>query len=239
MKINEMKMNNMQKEKEKILIREMPKVERPREKLIEKGVENLKDEELLAILLRTGTKEKSALDLAKQILRKFSKKKFQKLKFQDLIKIKGINKAKACTILSAIEFTKRILKLGEETLPKIESVKDVLAQFSYLREKQREHLGALYLNARNEVVFKKHLFVGTLDANICHPREIFKYAVERNAASLILIHNHPSGDPTPSKADFEITKRIKEAGKIMGIEVLDHVIISKNKIFSFKEKGLI
>ena len=239
MKINEMKMNNMQKEKEKILIREMPKVERPREKLIEKGVENLKDEELLAILLRTGTKEKSALDLAKQILRKFSKKKFQKLKFQDLIKIKVINKAKACTILSAIEFTKRILKLGEETLPKIESVKDVLAQFSYLREKQREHLGALYLNARNEVVFKKHLFVGTLDANICHPREIFKYAVERNAASLILIHNHPSGDPTPSKADFEITKRIKEAGKIMGIEVLDHVIISKNKIFSFKEKGLI
>ena len=229
----------MKKEKEKILIREMPKVERPREKLIEKGVENLKDEELLAILLRTGTKEKSALDLAKQILRKFSKKKFQKLRYQDLIKIKGIDKAKACTILAAIEFTKRILKLGEETLPKIESVKDVIAQFSYLREKQREHLGALYLNARNEVVFKKHLFVGTLDANICHPREIFKYAVEQNAASVILIHNHPSGDPTPSKADLEITKRIKEAGKIMGIEVLDHVIISKHKIFSFKEKGLI
>jgi DNA repair protein RadC len=121
--------------KEKILIREMPKVERPREKLIEKGPENLKDEELLAILLRTGTKEKSALDLAKQILRKFPKKKFQKLKYQDLIKIKGINSAKACTILSAIEFTKRILKIGEETLPKIESLKDVVAQFSYLREK--------------------------------------------------------------------------------------------------------
>ncbi len=227
------------KDKKKFLIRELPKVERPREKLIEKGVENLKDEELLAILLRTGTKEKSALDLAKQILKKFSKKKFQKLKFQDLIKIKGIDKAKACTILSAIEFTKRILKLGEETLPKIESVKDVVAQFSYLREKQREHLGALYLNARNEVVFKKHLFVGTLDSNICHPREIFKYALDQNAASVILVHNHPSGDPTPSKADLEITKRIKEAGKIMGIEILDHVIISKNKVFSFKEKGLI
>jgi DNA repair protein RadC len=225
--------------KEKILIREMPKVERPREKLIEKGAENLKDEELLAILLRTGTKEKSALDLAKQILKKFSKKKFQKLKYQDLIKIKGIDEAKATTILAAIELTKRILKIGEETLPKIESVKDVISQFSYLREKQREHLAALYLNARNEIVFKKHLFVGTLDANICHPREIFKHAINQSSASIILVHNHPSGDPTPSKADLEITKRIQEAGKIMGIDVLDHVIISKNRVFSFKEKGLI
>jgi DNA repair protein RadC len=233
------KTKNQKTDKEKILIREMPKVERPREKLIEKGPENLKDEELLAILLRTGTKEKSALDLAKQILRKFSKKKFQKLRYEDLIQIKEVNKAKACAILAAIEFTKRILKVGEETLPKIESLKDVIAQISYLREKTREHLVALYLNARNEVVFKKHLFVGTLDANICHPREIFKYALEKNAASVILVHNHHSGDPTPSKADLEITKRIQEAGKIMGIDVLDHVIISKNKIFSFKEKGLI
>jgi DNA repair protein RadC len=188
--------------KRSFTIRDLPKLERPREKLIEKGPENLKDEELLAILLRTGTREKSALDLAKQILKKFSKKKFQKLKYQDLIKIKGINSAKACEILAAIEFTKRILKIGEETLPKIESVKDVVAQFSYLREKQREHLTALYLNARNEVVFKKHLFVGTLDANICHPREIFKHALEKNSASVILVHNHPSGDPTPSKADL-------------------------------------
>jgi DNA repair protein RadC len=222
----------------KFTIREMPKVERPREKLIEKGVENLKDEELLAILLRTGTKEKSALDLAKQILRKFSKKKFQKLKYEDLIKIKGIDEAKATTILAAIELTKRILKIGEETLPKIESIKDVVAQFSYLREKQREHLTALYLNARNEVIFKKHLFVGTLDSNICHPREIFKYAIWNNSASIILVHNHPSGDPEPSKADLEITKRIQEAGKIMGIDLLDHIIITKNKIFSFKEKKL-
>ena len=225
--------------KRSFTIHDLPKLERPREKLIEKEPENLKDEELLAILLRTGTREKSALDLAKQILKKFPKKKFQKLKYEDLIKIKGIDEAKATTILAAIELTKRILKIGEETLPKIESVKDVVAQFSYLREKQREHLTALYLNARNEVVFKKHLFVGTLDSNICHPREIFKYAIENNAASVILVHNHPSGDPTPSKADLEITKRIKEVGKIMGIDVLDHVIISKNKIFSFKEKKLI
>ena len=223
----------------KFTIREMPKVERPREKLIEKGPENLKDEELLAILLRTGTKEKNVLELAKEVLRKFSKKKILRLKYEDLIKIKGIDSAKAGTILAAVELVKRALKIGEETLPKIESIRDVVSQFSYLREKEREHLAALYLNARNEVIFKKHLFVGTLDANICHPREIFKYAIEKNSASIILVHNHPSGDPEPSKADLEITKRILEAGKIMGIDVLDHIIISKTKIFSFKEKKLI
>ena len=220
-------------------IREIPKVERPREKLIEKGPQNLKDEELLAILLRTGTKEKNVLELARQVLKKFPKKKFLKLKYDDLIKIKGINSAKACTILATVELAKRILKVGEETLPKIESIRDVIAHFSYLREKEREHLAALYLNARNEVIFKKHLFVGTLNANICHPREIFKIALEKNAVSIILIHNHPSGDPQPSKADIEITKRIIEAGKIMGIDVLDHLIITKNKIFSFKKSRLI
>jgi DNA repair protein RadC len=225
--------------KKSYTIREMPKVERPREKLIEKGPQNLKDEELLAILLRTGTKEKNVLELAREVLRKFSKRKILKLEYQDLIKIKGIDSAKACEILAAIELTKRILKVGGETSPKIESIKDVIAQFSYLKEKEREHLAALYLNARNEIIFKKHLFVGTLDANICHPREVFKYALTQNAASIILIHNHPSGDSEPSKADLEITKRILEAGKIMGIDLLDHIIITKNHFFSFKKKKLL
>ena len=225
--------------KKSFLIRELPKVERPREKLIQKGTQNLKDEELLAILLRTGVEGKSAIQTAKQILNKYSKKRLLRLSYEDLIKIKGIGPAKACTILAAIELVKRALKIGEETLPKIQSIKDVIAQFSYLREKSREHLAALYLNARNEVIFKKHLFVGTLDANIAHPREIFEHALTNHASSVILVHNHPSGDPEPSKADLEITKRITEAGKIMGIDVLDHIIITKTKAFSFKEKKLI
>ena len=161
------------------------------------------------------------------------------MKYEDLIKIKGINSAKACTILASIELIKRALEVGEETLPKIESIKDVIAQMSYLRDKTREHLAALYLNARNELVFKKHIFVGTLDANIAHPREIFEHALANHAASVILVHNHPSGDPQPSKADLEITKRILEAGKILGIDLLDHIIITKTKAFSFKEKKLI
>jgi len=220
-------------------MQDVPKTERPREKLISKGPQNLKDEELLAILLGTGVEGKNVIEAAKQILNKYSKKRLLKLTYNDLSKIKGIGPAKACTILAAAELVKRALKIGEETLPVIRSTKDVIAQVGYLRNKLREHLVATYLNARNEMLFRKHIFIGTLDANIAHPREIFSEALRQNAAAIILVHNHPSGDPEPSKADLEITKRILEAGKIMGIDVLDHVIITKNKVFSFKENKLI
>jgi len=220
-------------------IKDLPKIERPREKLISKGTQNLKDEELLAILLRTGREGKNVLELARQVLTKYPKKRLLKMQYEDLIKIKGINSAKACTILAAIELVKRALEKGEETLPIIRSTKDVIAQAVYMRDKTREHLMTIYLNARNEMIFKKPMFIGTLNANLVHPREIFQEALKQNAASVILVHNHPSGDPEPSQDDLEITKRILEAGKIMGIDVLDHVIITKNKIFSFKENKLI
>jgi len=220
-------------------IKDLPKIERPREKLIQKGSQNLKDEELLAILLRTGREGKNVIEVAKQILGKYSKKRLLKLTYEDLIKIKGIDSGKACTILAAGELVKRASKMGEEILPIIRSSKDVIAQAIYMRDKVREHLMGIYLNARNEMIFKKPMFVGTLNANLVHPREIFSEALKQNAASVILVHNHPSGDPEPSEDDLEITKRLTEAGKIMGIDVLDHVIITKNKVFSFKEKKLI
>ena len=220
-------------------IKDMPKIERPRERLISKGPQNLKDEELLAVLLRTGREGKNVLEVAKQILGRYSKKRLLKLTYEDLVKIKGIDSAKACTILAAVELVKRAMGAGEETLPIIRSTKDVIAQSVYMRDKTREHLMAIYLNARNEMVYKKPMFIGTLNANLVHPREIFNEALKQNAASVILVHNHPSGDPEPSQDDLEITKRIQEAGKIMGIDVLDHVIITKNKVFSFKEGKLI
>ncbi|MCK4453761.1 DNA repair protein RadC [Candidatus Parcubacteria bacterium] len=227
-------------EENKNRIKDLPKVERPREKLILKGPENLKDEELLAILLRTGREGKNVLDLAKQILNKHSKKRFLKMRYEDLIKVKGINEAKACTILASMELVKRALKIQDETLPIINSSKDVIAQAVYLRDRTREHLMTIYLNARNEMVWKKQsTFIGTLNTNLVHPREIFQEALKHNAASVILVHNHPSGDSEPSQDDLEITKRIIEAGKIMGIDVLDHIIITKTKAFSFKEKKLI
>lgn len=227
------------KKQKYLLIKDLPKIERPREKLISKGVENLKDEELLAILLRIGRQGKNVIDLARQILQKYSKKRLLKMQYNDLIKIKGINSAKTCTILAAGELIKRSLEIGEETIPLITSVKDVIAQVSFLRSKLREHLVVLYLNARNELVFKKDMFTGTLNANLVHPREIFSEALRQNAASVILIHNHPSGDPEPSEDDLGVTKRIVESGKIMGIDVLDHIIITKTKVFSFKEEKLI
>lgn len=221
-------------------IKDLPKIERPREKLIEKGSENLKDKELLAILLGTGVEGKNVIEIAEQILQKYPIKNFLQLKYEDLVKIKGINSAKACIILASQELVKRALEVRDESLPKIESVEDVLAQVVYMRDKTREHLMALFLNARNELLYKKSMFVGTLNASLIHPREIFQEALKQNACSVILAHNHPSGDNEPSEDDIEVTKRIQEAGKMMGIDILDHVIIAKCKSpYSFKENRLI
>ena len=224
----------------KLKISEIPLVDRPREKLKAKGAQNLKDAELLAILLGTGYQGKNVIELAKSILLRYPRKKFLNSNYNELIEIKGISQAKACKILSAIELTKRFLKFkDDDTLPIIKSVNDVVAQSVYMRDKKREHFLVLFLNARNEMIDKKPMFVGTLNANLVHPREIFDRAVSNKSASLILVHNHLSNDPEPSEEDIEVTKRLVEAGKIMGIEILDHIIIAKGKVFSFKEKKLL
>lgn len=222
-------------------LKDLPEVERPREKLVKKGVDNLKDEELLAILLGTGTKEKNVLELSKGFLKKYSKKKILGLEYDEIVKNKGINFAKACIILSAIEFTKRLLDIGIETLPIIENKEDIVAQVSDLRDKKQEHFVVLYLNARKEMVFKKEVFIGVLNGSLVHPREIFSEALDSNhiSAGIILVHNHPSGDSEPSEEDLSATRRIVEAGKLMGVFVWDHLIITKNKVFSFKENKLI
>jgi DNA repair protein RadC len=221
-------------------IKDLPKIERPREKLIAKGSENLKDKDLLAILLGTGVEGKNVIEVAENILVKYPIKNFLQLKYEDLTKIKGINSAKACTILASQELVKRALDERDESLPRIESVEDVLAQVVYMRDKTREHLMVLYLNARNELLFKKTMFIGTLNASLIHPREIFQEALRQNACFVILAHNHPSGDNEPSEDDIEITKRLIEAGEIMGVDVSDHVIITKGKApYSFKENRLI
>ena len=218
---------------------DMPKIERPREKLISRGPENLKNEELLAILLGTGIEGKNVIEVAKSVLQKYPPAKLLKLSFLELSKITGIGPAKACIILASHEIVKRGLDANCETLPVIKTVQDVIAQTVYMRNKQREHFMVIYLNGRNQMVFKKPMFIGTLNASLVHPREIFLEAFKQNAASVILAHNHPSGDPTPSTNDLEITKRLISAGKIMGVEVLDHVIITKSQVYSFKENKIV
>ena len=161
------------------------------------------------------------------------------LSFKELSKMTGVGPAKACIILASHELVKRGLDANNETLPIIKTVQDVIAQTVYMRNKQREHFMVIYLNGRNQMVYKKPMFIGTLNASLVHPREIFLEAFKQNAASVILAHNHPSGDPTPSTNDLEITKRLISAGKIMGVEVLDHVIITKFQSYSFKENKLV
>ena len=225
--------------KRKMKIKDLPKIERPREKLIAKGAENLKDSELLAILLRTGKTGKNVIEIASQILSKYSKKRLLQITYDDLLKISGIDSAKATTLLAAFELSKRALEINDTNLPTIVTPKDVVAQLTELRHNKKEHFVALYLNARNQLVYKETISMGTLNANLVHPREVFEPAIKHSVANIMVAHNHPSGDPKPSEDDLEITKRLVEAGKMMGVEVLDHVIIATNSHFSFKEEKLL
>ena len=220
-------------------IKDLPKIDRPREKLIAKGAENLKDSELLAILLRTGKAGKNVIEIASQILSKHSKKRLLQMTYQDLVKIDGIDSAKATTLLAAFELSKRALEVNDTNLPTIVTPKDAVAQLTDLRHNKKEHFIALYLNARNQLVHKETISMGTLNANLVHPREVFEPALKHSAAGIMVAHNHPSGDPKPSEDDLEITKRLAEAGKMMGVELLDHVIIATNGHFSFKEEKLL
>ena len=220
-------------------IKNLPKHEMPREKLIEKGVENLRDNELMAILLRTGIEGKDVMKVSGEILSKFPKKKLLSLDFETLSKIKGIGPGKACLLLAAFELTKRALEVEDNNLPTISSAKDAIAQLQELRTAKKEHFVVLYLNARNQLIKKETISIGTLNANLVHPREVFKPAIDCLATSIIVAHNHPSGDSQPSEADVDLTKRMMDAGRLLGIEILDHIVISNSNSFSFKEKKII
>ena len=209
-------------------IKNLPMHERPREKLIEKGVANLTDRELLAILLRTGRAGKSALDIAESILAKYPKKKLIDVNFLDLKVVSGIDIGKACTILAAIELTKRSLDVQKTGRPIIESDKQALAQLHDIRSHKKEHFVALYLNARNELIHREDISIGTVNASIVHPRDVFAPALEHNATAVIVAHNHPSGNPEASPEDGEVTARLKEAGKLLGIKLLQHLILTND-----------
>src|SRR3989338_9836010 len=209
-------------------IKNLPAHERPREKLIAKGAENLTDVELLAILLRTGRAGKSALDIAESILAKYSKKRILDITLADIRAIKGIDAGKACTLLAAFEFTKRAAGAHKNGRPIIQSIEDALAQLHDIRNHKKEHFVALYLNARNELVHREDISVGTVNASIVHPRDVFAPALEHNAIAVIVAHNHPSGNPQPSSEDNDLTTRLNEAGKHLGITLLYHLVLTKD-----------
>lgn len=216
-------------------IKDIPKINRPREKFLQKGPDALSKSDLLAILLGSGIKGKNVQKLAQQIIHKFGKD-FLSVNIDNLLDIPGIGQAKALQIVSAISLVKRFCEEGSTTDFIIRNSKDVLSLTYDLQDKKKEYLVCLYLNARNALIKKEIISVGLLDKSLLHPREIFYPAVELNSASIILIHNHPSGDPTPSEKDNEIVEKIIQAGEIMGISVIDFIITSKNGSYSFHEK---
>ncbi|GGH68657.1 UPF0758 protein YsxA [Compostibacillus humi] len=222
-----------------LMIKDVPKEERPRERLLAVGAENLSNQELLAILLGSGTKQESVMELAKHILMHFEGLKLLKdATIEELIAIKGIGYAKGILILAAIELGRRMHQYRPTENYTIRSPEDGA---DYIMEDMRllkqEHFVALFLNTKNQVIHRQTIFIGSLNASIVHPREVFREAIKRSAASIIVAHNHPSGDPTPSQEDIQVTKRLADTGKLIGIEVLDHLIIGDGKFVSLKEKG--
>ncbi|AND41664.1 MULTISPECIES: DNA repair protein RadC [Cytobacillus] len=222
-----------------LLIKDFPQDERPRERFVLNGPQSLSNHELIAILLRTGTKDESVLQLANRLITHFEGLRLLKdASLDEITAIKGIGSAKAIQLLAAVEIGRRISTLTYDDRYTIRSPEDGANYVMHdMRFLSQEHFVCLYLNTKNQVLHKKTIFIGSLNASIVHPREVFKEAFRRSAASIICIHNHPSGDPTPSREDIEVTKRLAESGKIIGIEVLDHLIIGENKFVSLKEKG--
>lgn len=217
-------------------IKDLPKVDRPREKLIKYGTSKLSNSELLAILLRTGKKGENVVLLANKILKKFSSN-ITKLNYNDLKKYPGLGPAKACEIIACFELGKRFLKSKSYKL--LLKPADVFHEMKEFRQLKQEHFAIFYLDSRNGEIAREVVSIGTLNASLVHPREVFESAIRNSTAQIILSHNHPSGDSEPSEDDLEITKRLVSAGKILGIEVIDHIIVTKDEYFSLKEKGLL
>lgn len=216
-------------------IKDLPKIDRPREKLEKYGPEKLTHSELLAILLRTGAKGVNVVEMANKILKKFSGDGLSRANFKELKNTFGLGSAKACEIAACFELGRRLLQNKKSVL--LLTPEDVWKELKDVRDNKKEHFVVFYLDSRNQQVEREIVSVGSLNANLVHPREVFEPAIRHTAAQVIVAHNHPSGDPTPSEEDISITKRLADAGHLLGIELLDHVIIASERFVSLKELG--
>ncbi|OJG91415.1 DNA repair protein RadC [Enterococcus silesiacus] len=224
---------------EKLFIREMPEDCLPRERLEVVGEKALSNQELLAILLRTGSKNRNVMEVASKFLNYFNHLyELKNATLTEMMEIKGIGRIKAIELRAAIEFGYRIQQSTQLKLGRVSSSYQIAQSLIYeLQDFQQEHLVCLYLNTKNEVIKQETVFKGSLNQSVAHPREIFRSAVKYSAARLILAHNHPSGNPTPSESDIHFTQRMQECGKMMGIEVLDHIIIGEQVYISMREEN--
>ena len=224
-----------------LMIKELPADERPREKMKERGAQALGNSELLAILLRTGTAAESALRLAENLLdRAGGLAGLGHATLEEVEQVRGIGEAKAVTLLAALELGRRVDSLAPLDRTAVRTPDDVAALLlPRFRYESRESFVAVLLSTKNHVLKTPVISVGSLNASIVHPRELFREAINASAAAVIVAHNHPSGDPTPGPEDVSLTRKLVEAGKILDIPVLDHVVLGDGKYVSFKEKGIL
>ena len=232
-------------------VRDLPKSERPRERLIEFGAKNLSSPEILALILNTGSRGESVMMLSQKLIMHFgSLNGIMNASIEDLKNVKGMGEAKASKLMACFEIAKRAVReeteseqIFETEKKKYNSVTSPEEMFKIISSKinnySKEHFYVISLDIRNNYIGIDEISVGTLTASLVHPRETFESAIRRHAAHIIIAHNHPSGEVEPSEDDLKITKRLVDAGKIMGIEVLDHLIITEMRYLSFKEKNLI
>ncbi|MCG8502026.1 MAG: DNA repair protein RadC [Firmicutes bacterium] len=234
----------METQQSRLRIKDLPSEERPYEKLERYGSEMLSNAELMAIIIKTGTKTETSVEVARRVLKECAEDNglafLHDISLEELKRIKGIGRVKAVQLKAVIQLAKRIAASGYQDKMCISSPADVskllMEDMRYLKQ---EHFKIIMLNVKNHVLKHVDITIGTLNASIVHPRDVFSEPIRVKCASVILVHNHPSGDPAPSHEDIEVTKRIVEAGKILGIDVLDHIIIGDGKYVSLKEKGII
>src|SRR3989344_6480920 len=217
-------------------IKNIYKGDRPREKLLKFGAPRLKDSELLAIILGSGTKGKNLIEISTSILNHRSLKYLTELSFEDLLKSEGIGIINAVKILAVLELAKR-LKDNREVI--IYSPKEIANELKNIKNIKKEYFYLFCLDSRNKVIKKELVSVGTLNTSLVHPREVFEPAIRNLSAQLVIAHNHPSGDINPSEEDLNITAKLVKAGELLGINILDHIVIAKDNYFSFKENNLL
>ncbi|MDR3270088.1 MAG: DNA repair protein RadC [Peptococcaceae bacterium] len=221
-------------------LKDMPEELFPRERLLHYGSESLSNGEILAIILRTGVKGENVLNLAERILSESGGiTGLAKLSVHEMMQVSGLGKAKAAGLKAALELGKRAAATDPQARPVIRTPQDaaglVMEEMRYL---DREHFRVMTLNVKNHVLGISPISIGSLNESLVHPRECFKEAIRRNAHAIILLHNHPSGDPAPSQEDRNVTRRLMEGGKLLGIQVIDHIIIGDNRYISLKAEGL-
>lgn len=222
-----------------ILIKDLPNDDKPRERLINNGVKNISNEDLISIIIKTGTKNKSVKDLSNIILSTYKDiSNMKDIEINTITKISGIGVVKALELIAAIELGRRVYYDKKLDNIRITNCNDVYEYFySLLKDLKQEHFYCVYLDNKKKIIDKRLLYVGTINGSVAHPREIFKNAYLMSASFIICVHNHPSGDPTPSKEDKIFTKNLMNIGNIQNIPVLDHIIIGNKKYYSFFEEG--